>query len=309
MNFAPIVVFAFNRLDSLKKCIDSLLKNEESKFSDLYIFVDGAREDKSGEYDHVKCVQEYVQEITGFKSLTYEFSETNKGLGNSVISGVSKVIDDYGSAIVLEDDLIVSHNFLSYLNQGLVYYRDKGEVFSICAWSPFIHIPESYKYDAYTCVRSSSWGWATWKDRWNSVDWNLKDWKQCESNKRQFNDWGGSDSYGMLKGWKLGKNNSWAIRFVYSQFVQNKISVFSNKCLVDNYGFDGKGIDCPKYCRTKWNFEDNNDKLFIFPERLSLNKSILKQVMSYRTLQIRIKAKLINMMLNVFPFLDFVTKK
>ena len=195
------------------------------------------------------------------------------------------------------------------MNQGLHYYKDKLEVFSICGWSPLIQYPNSYKYDAYACVRSSSSGWATWKDRWTTIDWQLKDWQQCANNKLKFNYWGGSDCYGMLKGWKNGKNNSWAIRYVYSQFSQNKISIFSVKCLVDNYGFDGTGTDCPKYCRTKWHFEDNDDKSFLFPEDLSFDENIIKQVMKYRTLRVRMKAKLINIMLNVFPFLNFVITK
>ena len=81
---APIIIFAFNRLDVLKRTIDSLLQNKEASESELYVFVDGPRKNKEGEAEKVSLVQDYVKTITGFKSLHYTFSTTNKGLANSI---------------------------------------------------------------------------------------------------------------------------------------------------------------------------------------------------------------------------------
>ena len=121
MSYAPIVVFGFNRPNALKNTIVSLLNNEEAKFSDLFVFVDGPREGKMGEKEKVKDVREYVKSITGFKSLHFTFAENNKGLADSIIGGVSEVINLYGRVIVLEDDLVLMPNFLNFLNQGLDY--------------------------------------------------------------------------------------------------------------------------------------------------------------------------------------------
>ena len=131
--YAPIVVFAFNRLHALKNTIASLLRNSESADSDLFVFVDGAREYRAGEKEKVQAVQGYVKTISGFKTLNYTFSKENKGLGPSVIAGVTEVISKYGRAIILEDDLIVSKNMLAYVNQGLDKYENNSEVFSISA--------------------------------------------------------------------------------------------------------------------------------------------------------------------------------
>ena len=124
MNYAPIVVFGFNRPDALKNTIASLLRNEEAKDSDLFVFVDGPRDGKVGEKEKVEEVREYVKSIKGFKSLHYTFSDRNKGLANSIIKGVSKVINKFGRVIVLEDDLSVQPNFLAFMNQGLEKYED-----------------------------------------------------------------------------------------------------------------------------------------------------------------------------------------
>ena len=115
MIYSPIVVFGFNRPNALKNTIASLLRNEEAKDSDLFVFVDGPREGKVGEKEKVEEVREYVKSIKGFKSILYTFSENNKGLADSIIGGVSQVINQYGKVIVLEDDLVLMPNFLNFL--------------------------------------------------------------------------------------------------------------------------------------------------------------------------------------------------
>ena len=168
--YAPIVVFAFNRLDSLRGTIESLLANTEARESHLFVFVDGPRKEKESEQEKVAKVREYVKSIRGFQAIDYSFHETNQGLGPSIIEGVSKVFSKYGEAIVLEDDLIVSSNFLSFMNQGLDKYWNESQVFSICGYSNKVNVPTGYQADAYFCPRSSSWGWATWKrfvDMWD----------------------------------------------------------------------------------------------------------------------------------------------
>ena len=290
--YAPIIVFAFNRLNSLKKCINSLLQNEESKFSDLYVFVDGARTEKADECDKVKSIHKYVQEIKGFKSLSYKFSEANKGLANSIICGVSEVINEYGSAIVLEDDLIVSMSFLRFMNDGLQRYKDVKSVYSVCGYSNKMKVPFSYIPNTYFCTRSSSWGWATWKDRWATVDWNLHNWYDVQKNRSRFNKWGGSDLYKMLNGWHAGKNNSWAIRFVYSQFMNSAFSLFPTLSLVNNNGFDGTGTNCKTYSRFQCDYDGKNNIVFTYPDTIDLNTKIFKKQMRYNSIVLRIWSRI-----------------
>lgn len=289
--FAPIILFAFNRLDALKNTIRSLLQNEEAKSSDLYVFVDGPRSNKPGENEKVKEVQEYVKSIEGFKSLHYTFSEKNKGLGDSIIAGVSQVINQYGKAIVLEDDLVFAKNFLSYMNQGLDRYEKEDKVFSICGYSNKVKVPYGYEYDAYFCTRSSSWGWGTWADRWNSVDWELKEWDHYSKMAKAFNKWGGSDCFKMLDDWKHGRNHSWAIRFSFAQFLQDKVSLFPIVSKVRNDGFDGQGTNCKKWSRFKYEFDYCENKLFRYPSSIQLNIKLFKSAMRYNSVLIRIYSR------------------
>lgn len=296
MIYSPIVVFGFNRPDALKNTIASLLRNEEAKDSDLFVFVDGPRDEKVGEKEKVKKVREYVKSITGFKSLHYTFAENNKGLANSIIGGVSEVINQYGRVIILEDDIVLSNNFLSFLNQALVFYQNNNQVFSVCGESIRIKVPTDYTSDIYFAPRSGCWGWATWADRWNSVDWELKDWKTVKKNMCHFNKWGGSDCSGMLKDWHMGKNSSWAIRFCYSQFIQNKLSVFPVLSKISNDGFDGEGTHCKKikHNKFKMDFDQTNRKEFCFLSEIQSIPFIVKQRLWPVQLHVRIIYKILN---------------
>jgi len=289
---APIILFAFNRPNALRDTVQSLLQNEEANASDLFVFVDGPRSNKPGEDEKVKEVQEYVKSIEGFKSLHYTFSKKNKGLSSSVIDGVSQIINQYGKAIVLEDDLFFAQNFLSYMNQGLDKYEKEEKVFSICGYSNKVKIPNGYKYDSYFCTRSSSWGWGTWVDRWNSVDWELKNWNQYSKMAHAFNKWGGSDCFRMLRSVKEGWGNSWAIRFCFSQFLQDKLSLFPTISKVKNDGFDGEGTNCKKWSRFKYDFDHYGNKVFRYPSSIQINLKLYKSAMKYNSISIRIYSRI-----------------
>ncbi len=300
MSYAPIILFAFNRLEPLKACIASLRSNSESSDSDLIVYVDGPRADKEGEREKVSEVREYVKTVTGFKSLTCHFSEVNKKLGPSIIAGVTAVMADYGRAIVLEDDIVVSKNYLSFMNQCLALYQDNKEVFSVCGYSIKLKVPTDYAYDVYFGPRSNSWGWATWKDRWEKCDWTLEDWSAVKKNARAFNRWGGSNCFSLLSGWKKGKNQSWAIRFCYSQFINKAVALFPVVSHVDNEGFDGNGTNCQKFNRYSFEFDTTSNKVFRLPASVVLNKKIIRQRLWYNSLPMRAYSKIMNLFYSLF---------
>ncbi len=292
MHLAPIIVFGFNRYDAIRNTIESLKSNTEAKDSVLYVFIDGWRDYVPGEEEKVRSVIEYVNEINGFKQIIPEYSNTNKGLAPSLIYGITKVMDIYGSAIIVEDDLIVSKNFLSYMNQALEKYQYDDNVFSVSGFGLKVKPPKLYNSDSYFCTRSWSWGWATWKNRWDVVDWNLDDWDKCISNKNKFNRWGGSDCFGMLDSWKKGRISSWAIRFAYAIFVNNKVALFPIKSKVQNEGFNGEGTNCKKYSRFRIDFDKTENKSFVFPETSKIDRNLLRQFLRYHSIPIRAWSKL-----------------
>jgi len=240
MGYAPIVIFIYRR--DISKLIDSLHENYLYEFSDLIIFSDGSRNER--DLDEVLYARKIANQVDGFKSVSVLHSLTNMGLSASIINGVSSVLKKYKKIIVLEDDLIVSPFFLEYMNTSLNYYYSNKHISSISGYGPNIGIPHNYKKDVYLSHRSCSWGWGTWHDRWSIVDWEVNDFNYIKNNqvyKDKFNNCG-NDLYKMLELQMIGKIDSWSIRFTFSQFFNNKYTVYPLHSLVINDGFfDGKG--------------------------------------------------------------------
>ena len=238
---APVIIFCYRR--KIDKLINSLLKNKEAKETELFIFSDGFKSDIDKK--DVINVRESLKKISGFKLIHIIESGRNKGLANSIIEGTTKVIDKVGKTIVLEDDLIVSPHFLNFMNKSLNLYQNKKNIWSISGYSPVIPKLDKYKNEVYLSLRSSSWGWATWVDRWKKVDWSIDDFKVLKKNKEKIKSFeqGGNDLFKMLELQYLGKIDSWAIRWCYSQFKNSSYSVTPKISMIQNNGFsDGVGV-------------------------------------------------------------------
>ena len=245
-DFAPAVVFAYRRVDKIKRCLESLKNNHGYDRTEVYLFADGAKGERDSK--DVDEVQNYLSNFSNEenkhkKTIHLRLSSINKGLANSIIDGVTEVIKQYKKVIVIEDDLILSPFFLDYMNGALKYYESDECIWSISAYTPPIKLPKTYKKDLYLSYRASSWGWATWKDRWDSVDWEVNSFQMVSGNKemqRMFNR-GGNDLFPMLVKQMNGEIDSWAIRWCFSQSMQNKNTVYPVSTLIYNDGADGSG--------------------------------------------------------------------
>lgn len=298
-NYAPIVLFGFIRLDTIKKVVEGLLANTESKDSDLFIFIDGPR--KESEALLVEKVYKYCHQIDGFKNITIHANEYNKGLDPSIIDGVTTVINKYGKVIVLEDDVVPTSNFLSYMNTCLDVFESDERIMSIGGYGLKVKKPKDYTFDAYLFGRSVSWGWATWIDRWSSIDWEIKDWCQFRKNLPsiyRFNKRAGSDMFSMLKACMRG-GNMWDIRFCYNMYKQNKYCVTPIISKTNNIGFNELAIHCKpiKYQRYKINFDLSNNKLFKLAKGMPIHKGLIRQNLFVHSYFMRIVSKTLNKIL------------
>lgn len=246
MDLAPIILFCYNRPKHTKKTIEALKKNNLAKDSNLHIFLDGPKRFEDNEKIHE--IEKYVNNIEGFNKCCLHKSNKNKGLANSVISGVTQIINKYDKVIVLEDDIVTSKNFLEFMNEALKFYKDSENIYSIGGYNIPINIPEDYKENVYLSYRAMSWGWATWKDRWSKIDWEIKDYSEFINDRRAVDDFklGGDDLPQMLKMQLEGKIDSWAIRWCYNQYRNKQFTILPIKSLAKNIGCDNSGTHCNK---------------------------------------------------------------
>lgn len=247
-NFAPIVLFVYNRLDHTRKTVEALQKNELVSESELFVYADGPKENASEEQKNkINAVREYVSSITGFKSVNLNFAEKNIGCADSIIRGITEVVNKYGRVIIVEDDIVTNKFFLRFMNEGLEFYESDKRIFTLGSTCNKISFPKNYKYDVFLSCRSVSWGWATWKDRWALADWDIDNYEIIKHpTKKQIKNFnvGGDDMYDMLLMQLNGEIDAWDIRWDYCIRKNNGYTLIPTKSLSYNCGQDGSGVHC-----------------------------------------------------------------
>ena len=239
MSKAPIVLFTYARPEHTRHTVEALLKNDGVKNHDLIIFSDGPKSTKTELA--VAEVRAYLSTISGFRSIRIHHRPCNLGLAQSVIEGVSQVLSEYERIIVLEDDLVTSPHFLTYMNEALDRFEPDERVISIHGYSYPVKTPLP---DAFFLRGADCWGWATWRRGWklfNPDGQALLDELEAKQLLYAF-DFNGTFSYSkMLQGQIKGLNDSWAVRWYASAFLANKLTLYPGRSLVHNIGNDGTG--------------------------------------------------------------------
>lgn len=294
VDYAPIVIFAYKRISSVKQALQALQKDKLANKSEVFIFVDGYKDD--GDKLAVEEVQNYLLEFEKhsiFMKLHLIFRKRNMGLAASVISGVSVIFQTYDTVIVVEDDLIVQGNFLQYMNDGLEYYKTNPRIWSISGFSPKLKSLEAYRHDVYVGYVGSSWGWGTWKNRWESVDWNVEDYNKYKYNIVRILKFsrGGNNLPSMLRAQRNGKIDSWAVRWFYNQSKQDMLTVFPTKSRVINRGFGEDATHTSVDEKKENHVDEMNEDCSCTFEDIKIQKRIMKDYRKYQKLTIKIRIR------------------
>jgi hypothetical protein len=238
---APIALFVYNRPDHTRRTLKFLQANYLAEESRLYIFADAAK--TPAEEENVNQVLEIIKSAEGFKIIKIIQKKKNLGLAQSIINGVNELIETYGKVIVFEDDLLSSPYTLEYFNEALDKYQEEENLMHISAYmyplAKANNLPETFIYRAV-----HSWGWATWKRAWNHFNPDIDDLisKFDQQKINEFSIEGKMNFWKQIKDFKAGKNNSWAIRWYASVFLNDGLSLNPSKSLIHNIGHDGSGI-------------------------------------------------------------------
>ena len=267
MELAPIVVFSYNRPNHLRRTLEALAKNDLAEQSVLYIYCDGAKADATEEQlDKIRKARQIGRELAvvpSFKEIHFVEREENLGLGTSIITGVTEIIQKYGKVIVLEDDLQTSPLFLDYMNKCLDHYENRKSVFSISALSrphPERFYPKDYPYDVYVSLVHHPTGWGTWADRWGQVDWNvdlLGEVRQQPEMIKAFRriEYGEYDA--LLHQQETGQN-VWSVRFSFAHFVNHAVSICPIVSYINHIGWDSEATNARG--SSQWDFDCLADK-------------------------------------------------
>jgi len=231
MDLAPIILFVYNRPDHTLRTLEALMANGLASDSTLYIYCDGAR--KPEEADAVNEVRNVIIE-----------RDKNIGLADSIVSGVTEVVNKHDKVIVLEDDIITSSGFLTYMNEAVRTYASNDEVMHVSGYMFPVEtkLPSTFFYNTASC-----WGWATWKRSWDHliVDTaKLKKEIDAINGWKQFNIGGYADFQEQLEANDQGLIKTWAVRWYASMFLKKGLALHPYPSLTQNIGHDGSGVNC-----------------------------------------------------------------
>lgn len=243
--YAPIIVLVYDRLEHFSRCINSLKTNRLASESALYVVSDAAY--KKEDEEKVFKVREYALSINGFKDVKYLFRDKNVGAHNSCKEAIQEVLAVNDSYIIIEDDIVVAPSFLQYMNDGLTYYQKEKKVFSICGFKSSFLLPINYKKDIYFYPCNSPWGFATWKDRWENVNFDYIDrLKELKKDKQKYKAFTSIGFYikGILMADSRKEIVAGDLRIYYHMFQKNMCSIFPVVSKTQNWGFDGTGEHC-----------------------------------------------------------------
>ncbi|MDF4204134.1 glycosyltransferase [Maribacter sp. SA7] len=231
-NLLPvIVIIAFNRPDSLSRILNSI---SEAKYPnenvDLIISID-----KSHNNQNVLDVANNFNWKNGCKKVEYQ--SQNLGLRKHILKSML-FAREYGSMIMLEDDLFVSPDYYNYSKQSLEFSENNENIAGISLYNHQynVHKQENFTaiedgYDNYYFQFASSWGQA-WTAK--QIDCFLEWYNQ----KIDINNLKGIPAY--VTNWS---EKSWLKHFIAYTVNQNKFFIYPKISLTTNFGDEGANMD------------------------------------------------------------------
>ncbi len=277
---APVCLFAFNRPQHTLSVIEALKASPLAKETEVYVFIDGPRsEDERALVDEVAGL---FIDLRGFAEVHLSRREANAGLATSIIEGVSHVVEKHGRVIVLEDDIVTSPAFLSYMNKALQRYENTANVWHISAYcEPYSKADTQHGLSFLRFM--SCWGWATWANRWSHFEKNPEELISSFSDEEifRFNLDGASDFWVQVLDNARGEINTWAIFWYATIFRNGGLCLSPHESYAENIGLDGSGVHCGEDLnRPKRTL--NTDGSPHFPDIISEDEKALERLRTYK---------------------------
>jgi GT2 family glycosyltransferase len=238
---APIGLFAYNRPEHLARALAALARNPELATSQLVIFCDGPKPSAdAAARARITETRRLARELAPTARIVER--EENLGLAKSMRAGVSALCDEFGRAIILEDDLEVSSTFLRFMNEALDRYADEPRVMQV---SGYMYPVDTGGSDDGLFVPSiSCWGWGVWARAWAQLGQGASWYSKLERDpalRRRFDLEDSYPYFEMLQAQHRGEIDSWGIAWNLDVFAAGGLVLYPRKSLVANRGHDGSG--------------------------------------------------------------------
>lgn len=287
---APVTVFGYDRPEAMSRLLESLAANTLAASTRVRVFVDGPRAGADGQRQH--AVANVAASFTeSFAALEVVRAPANRGLARSIIGGVTDVLQNSDRIIVLEDDLVVAPDLLEYMNSALERYEGADTIGAIAGYS--LELSSAAARDVYFHPRPTSWGWATWGDRWSQCDWQ----PAFDGLRSRFRLWrqlrrAGPDIYRMFRHYERGVVDSWAVRWTVHCVRHGLLSVYPSTSRIENEGFGEDATNCQGDNPYASSFVGGASRPTQWPEAIALDARIVREFNGHYSLSRKLAARI-----------------
>jgi hypothetical protein len=246
---ATILFFAFNRPAHTRRALEALSRADGAAQSRLIIHCDGPRVDETAEMRaRIAEVREIAASRPWCGDVEFRFQDSNLGLKRHLLESISAAIERSERIIVVEDDVLVSPGFLTFLNSALEIYSEDEQVMHVSAYSPLRTVPPGYAETTYFLNHSFvGWGWATWRRAWQRLSTDgasLQQRLRSQGLRRYVNLEDYFEFYWALAYLDYGLSQDWNCYWHSSIVAERGFCLHPVTSLADNIGFDGSGFHC-----------------------------------------------------------------
>jgi GR25 family glycosyltransferase involved in LPS biosynthesis len=241
MNLSPVLLFTYNRPFHTRQTLEALEKNYLAQETHLIIFLDGLKDNCSSEQaEHHNQLRLLLNEKKWCRTVEIFESETNLGCAKSIVNGVTEALKSHNKVIILEDDIVTSPYFLTYMNDGLNYYEKDLTIGSINSFAERF-LGDSRFPEYFLMNGSDSWGWGTWRDRWKDFIFDAKIVKDKIIQLDKIDEFEFGSHMTLIDQQIVGSIDTWDVQWHGSNIIAGRKGLYPKTSFLRNIGLDGSG--------------------------------------------------------------------
>lgn len=249
----PVLYITFVRPEYASQSFAAIKKAQPRK---LYFYSNKAREDRPDEVRRNEEVRSFVKQIDWECDVKTWFRDEYVDVFTSLWGAIDWVFNNEEEAIIIEEDCVASVAFFDLCDKLIPRYRNEKRI-QLISGDNFTPQYNPKGMDYFFSSYMHIYGWASWKDRWSTMDRKMVDWTEIKKSplKKHFRNFVACWFYRMVIGKvysEIEKFNPWDYITLYNMIKNDRLCVFPADNLVDDIGEIGANtVICAKEVRLK----------------------------------------------------------
>ena len=166
-NKPPVLIIGFARLANVVEIAERILRHEPCC---LFVQIDGGKYNPSSiEIRNMSVALSGLNH--GATEIHIVVERDNLGIAQNLSRGVGSTLEEHPSVIVLEDDCYPAPVFYEFMTTALRLHVDNKQI-GMISGNAYINYAKGSLFAEVSNV-PQTWGWATWRDRWEGFDVEL----------------------------------------------------------------------------------------------------------------------------------------